>query len=98
MKIFIPNQKYFALLGISRQQSMQPFNAKNLLSFLILFLLVILCGGFLVCDANNLNEYTESIYITSVTITIATIFLTFIWNMNEFFNFIDEWEKIVEQS
>lgn len=100
MKIFISNQKYLATLGITRDQAMQcqPFNARIFLSFLILSLPVISHGGYLFCVANSSKEYTESVYMTTAFICIATDFLAFTWNTKDFFDFVDGWEKCVEQS
>lgn len=100
IKILVSNQEYFATLGINRHQSVQhqPFNVKNLLPSLKFSVCVILCGGFLINEANSFIEYTESVYFTSATIAVAIIFLTFVWNMENYFNFIDGWERCVEKN
>lgn len=100
MKIFLTNQKYFATMGITRHQTKQrqPFNTDNLLSSFKFCLCVTLLVNFLACEANTFKEYTESIYFTSATISIANIFFVFVWNMDDFFDFCDGWEKCAEQS
>lgn len=100
VKIFLPNQKYFATFGICRHQAnqSQSFNVKNLLPSIIFGLAVICCSGFPIYEANNFNEYTQSIYITSATIAATIIFILFISNVKDYFNFIDGWEECVQQS
>lgn len=100
MEIFKSHQDYFVTLGITRHQAEQGqrFNVKILQSFLVLILLVSLFVGFLFCEANSFKAYIGSIYFTSASITIAFIFVSFIWNVKYFFAFIDGWEKYVEQS
>lgn len=100
MKIFKSNQKYFARLGITQYQAMQhqPFNAKNLSGFIFMCFGVILFVGFLLNEANNSREYTESIYFTSAAIALTIGFFEFTWNMKHFFNLVDGWENCVEQS
>lgn len=101
MKILKESQKYFATMGITRHQAMQcqqPFNAKNSQQLVKFCLFVIPFGGFLIFEANSFKEYTESICFTSAIIVIAIIFLAFIWNMRNFFNFVDGWEECVKQS
>lgn len=100
MKIFTSNQEYFAALGITRYQVMQyqSFNARKLRSFRIFILIFSFFAKHLFCEANNFREYTKSIYFTSASIAVTIIFLVFIWNIKDFFNFVDGWEKCVEQS
>lgn len=100
MKILISNQEYFATLGISRHHAVQcqRFNAKALLNLLVFGLGVISCNGFLCYEAKIFKDYTESIYFTSANLATATIFLIIIWNKEKFFDFVDGWEKCVEES
>lgn len=100
MKIFTSNQNHLATLGITRDQAIQcqPFNARIFLSFLILSLPVISHGGYLFCVANSSKEYTESVYMTTAFICIATDFLVFTWNAKDFFDFVDGCEECIEQS
>lgn len=100
MKIFRTNQKYFATFGICRHQAIQrqSFNGKKLLPSFMCCLSLFSYGGFLICEANNFEDYIVSIYLTSAAIAITIIFLSFIWNKDDFFNFVDGWEKCIEQS
>lgn len=59
---------------------------------------VVSYGGFLIFEADSFREYIESVYFTSVIVAVTVIFLTFVWNMNNFFKFVDEWEECVAQS
>lgn len=99
MKILISNQEYLATVGITRHHAMQhqPFNTHNLLSSLEFCLCAISFGAFLIFEANNFREYIESIYFTSAFVAIAATFLSFIWNIESFFHFIDHWEKYAEK-
>lgn len=98
MEIFVSNQVYFATLGIVRHQTTVSFNARILSSCLIMCLSLVSYGGFLIFVANNFKQYTESIYFTSVIASVTVIFLTFVWNIKNFFSFVDEWKDFVAQS
>lgn len=100
MKIFETNLKYFATLGITRHQAMQrqPFNTENVLQFFNHCLCVSLCIGNLLCEANSFREYTDSIYFISSAISVAAMFLQFVWNMKFFFEFIDGLKKCIKES
>lgn len=100
MKIFVSNQECLAKMGVTRDQSVQSrsFNMDVAWQLLKFCICVISMVHFLAFEASGFREYTESIYFTSATISIAYIFLVFVWNMTDFFNFIDGWEKCAEQS
>lgn len=96
MKIFQTTLKFFEYLGIDSQS--RRFNERNLLNISVFGIMVILCCAYLFCEADNLKDYTESIYISSATITALLSFLVFIWRKENIFKFINSWEEVTEKS
>lgn len=99
MKIFQTVQKNLAILGISSMQSNQAFyNRKYLLYLLLSGSLIIMNCVFLIYVAKSFKEYTDSIYITSVSIALFISLSFLIRRMRNLFEFIDNLEKIVDDS
>lgn len=95
MKIFQSTIHFLETLGITSQT--RPINVRSLVTILAFGTMTILiCASF--WEANNFKEYTESIYMSSVTIVIFVTFLFVIWKKENVFEFIDCWEKIAETS
>lgn len=65
---------------------------------MIFSVIAILCCGFFFREANTFKEYTESIYISSVSLTLLSTNAFVIWKMENIFFFIDTWEEIVAKS
>lgn len=100
MDIFGTNLEYFATLGLTRHQAVQrqPFNAKILLQVLKFCGCLILSAGFLIFEANNFQEYAESIYFTSACACYPIAFVVFAQNFRYIFSFIDGWKVCIEES
>lgn len=100
MKSFQSAVEYLASLGITQSQAMQsnPFNVKNIVHMLLFGITAYLCGAFLIYTANSFKDYTESIYISSVTMLVFVVFVILIWKMENVFKFIETWKKTSEQS
>lgn len=96
MKIFQSTKQFLANVGIAPDS--RPFNLRNSLTLLVFGITVILVSSFLFCEANTFKEYTESIYMTSVSWAIFITFLSVIWKKEYIFLFTDQWEKIAETS
>lgn len=97
MKIFQSTKKYLAIVGIVAQ-SRRPFNMRTLATLSGFAIMIILICTFLFCEANSFKDYTESIYMSSVSIAIFSTFSFVIWKRENIFQFIDCWEKIAEAS
>lgn len=94
MKLFEIVRRNFAILGISPHK--HPFNRNSLETFFICGLSCILCGVFLICNANTFREYTESIYMTTMQMVIASIFTIVVVKTSKLFQFVDDFEKYIE--
>lgn len=94
MNFFQSTVEFFEILGVTPNS--RPFNARNLLSIFVFGLTLVLCCVFLVCEAQDVKDYTESIYMSSVFITILLVFLSFIWKKENIFKFITTWKEITE--
>lgn len=78
-------------MGIGPNQ--HQFNRKSLETFFMYGLSSTLCGAFLICDANSFREYTDSIYMTSLTIAIAINFANFVSTSTKLFQYIHDAEE-----
>lgn len=96
MKIFQSTIKYFEIIGITPES--HRFNEKILMNISIFLTLIVLCCAYLPFEADNLKDYTESIYLCSAFITSSLAFLFLIWKKEYIFKFIDDWEEITENS
>lgn len=99
MKILQTVQNNLEILGISSIQSKQAFcNGKVLLCLLLCGLLIVMNCVFLIDVAQSFKEYTDSIYITSVSVAVFSSLVFFIGKMSKLFEMIDSFEKIVDES
>lgn len=96
MKIFQSTLEFLAFIGITAES--RPFNVRNLLVLLTFGTMVTLICTFLLREASTFKDYTDSIYMSSVTIAITTTFLSLIWKKENVFQFIDFWEEIAKTS
>lgn len=96
MKIFQSTVEFLAIVGITPQS--RSFNIRSLLALMAFAIIVILVCAFLFCEASNFKEYTESIYISSVSIAIFSTYSFVIWKKDNIFLFIDCWESIAVTS
>lgn len=99
MKILQTVQMNLETLGISSIQSAQAFyNGKALLYLLLCGSLIIMNCVFLIDVAKSFEEYTDSIYIASVSVAVFFSLLFLISRMASLFELIDNLEKIVDES
>lgn len=102
LKLFEFTQSSFAILGISPQQSTQnyPFNRK-ILMFLLLY--GFMCISHLIYlvravgSANSFAEYTDSIFGTAASISVAIYFVITVFNASVLFRFIDNCGESMEE-
>lgn len=100
MKILESIQEGFSKLGVTSWQSIQtnPFNGKNVMCLVWLFLMTISVCIFLTEEATSLKEYVN---ILGSSITLVVIFIEFalhLWKIKGIFEFIDNFEELIEKS
>lgn len=95
MKLFQSIKKTAAILGIRPDYS---FSGRILVACLHYGLCTILLCLFLFFNAQSYEEYTNSIYNISVSISTATCYILFIFQMDKFFQLYDLSEKIINES
>ena len=93
-------QKNAVNIGINPEQLTAKcvFNEKSLKCFFMLSVLVIFSDLYFFHLANNLQEYTESFYITSMSNAVFLVFSIAIWKMKPMFQFIDACKEISLES
>lgn len=96
MKIHQAIQKKFEILGIGLNQS--RFNGKVMGTYLIYVIGITFSAMFLICEANNFQEYTDNLYITTALAGGFFSFTNMILKMNQLFTLIDNIEKTLGKS
>lgn len=98
MKVLQTVQNNLEIIGISSIQSKQKiYNRKALLYLLLCGTLIIMNCVFLIDVAQSFKEYTDSIYITSVSVAVFFSLLLLISRMANLFELIDNFEKLVDE-
>lgn len=100
LRILQTLQQKFAILGICPIETKQACNSRNklLIGFCIFGISSISHCVFLFGVANTFEEYTNSIYMTTMTISIAAVYLIVVWKMENLFQFIENCEQIIDKS
>lgn len=100
MKIFKSVRVYFRMLGVDADHSIQsnPFNAKNLLVFIVFILSIISNFVYILNYANSFEEYTNCINTVSTVFIGITVFGILVWKMRELFEFIQCLENAIQNS
>lgn len=91
---------YLMRVGMTSYQSMQqhPFNMRNTTTLMNLVTYVFCVVMFLIYDAKNLKEYTDSIYL-SISVGGAALNFAFVnWEMAKIFRFIENLQHVVNAS
>lgn len=92
--------KYFAILGISKQQmrTSYTFNARILMAFLVNGLCVFSSAMYITHGVNNSVEFVECLYSTSSATASAVALAIIIWKLENFFKFLNDFENVVGKS
>lgn len=100
MEIFQSIQNNFAILGIGRNQLTRKHNTnvKNVLSLFLHTFFTIANFLYLARMANNLREYADGIFTTSAVLVCGASMLIIVWTMPNWFELIDNLEKIINSS
>lgn len=96
MKLFQISQKYFSLLGYSFDQHW--LNKKSLIACINFWLGSFLSCLYILLEANSFWEYTNSLYITSLSITISVCFQIGIVQIMKMWHVIDSAEQLISMS
>lgn len=92
MKVFETFQKNAIFIGINANQleRSHSFNTRSLQCFLVLGVLSIFSDIYFIRLANSFREYTQSVYITTMSNAVFLVFSIAIWQMEALFRFIDD--------
>lgn len=88
-------QRNFAIAGIVPNLAAKPYslNGKVKLGFLTLGLAIICNFTYTFCEANTFIEYTQSIFMSTLTVIVDFALFTLVVNVKKLFKFIDDSEK-----
>lgn len=98
-KIFQIIQRNFTILGISSSFSRQNdlLNKSVLKATTFYMLNCILNSMFLICEANNFREFTDSIIATISLFGILLVYVMAVLNMTKLFEFIQNCENAIDE-
>lgn len=89
-------ERNLILLGISRKQSINAFYVKVFVGNLLLSSSVILHIKFLYRDDVTIEEYTKSLFMTSITSMSFLCYANMILKKEKFFELIDMFESVTQ--
>lgn len=96
MKILQITQKGIAVGGIKSDE--HRFNRKTSLVFFVFALCITSQCIFIVRSTNNFIEYTDCVYKTGTTISVAVCYTSLVFYKKKLFSFISDIEKIANKS
>lgn len=94
MKLFINLRREYEILGVSPVQNVNKYFRQ----FCTLFFQVqlsITAAIYLFVEAKTIQEYADSFYAFATTAATAINIFSFIWNMENIFNLIQNLEKAI---
>lgn len=100
MMIFQEVQKNFAFLGINplKQRQQNVLNIRNVITIIILAHGFIITNVHLLCKSNAFNEYVGSFWVTCSFTTACVNFVVLILQTPKVFDFIGNFELIIQKS
>ena len=101
MKVLKIFQRNFPMLGICPRSESSEKNSLNSKNKFVLFASIdgiISCCVHLAYIADSFEDYTNSIYSISATLTCTICYASMIWKMPTLFRFIDELEQTLDKS
>lgn len=100
MRVFQSIQTYFSILGINSDQSHKKnlFNAKNVIALVILCVCIVINSMYIIFEANTIDEYAKSVFMTTTSIVSILILAANIWRMAYFFKYINGLEQLIKNS
>lgn len=94
MKLMLALEKEGATIGIGRH----PINRRCLKPLLVHGFGIITSGAYFFNGAQSFREYSDSVFLTSVMIGVAICYAIALSKMKDFFECVDETERIIEES
>lgn len=100
MRLFQCNKKSCELMGIHLSHSKQScsFDFKTPLILLPNIIFFICSLSFLLFEANSIENYDESFFMTSASMASIANFLNVIWKMPNLLKMIANFEEKIEKS
>lgn len=100
LKILQLSQMNFAAIGISRNlvDELYPFNEKVSLGFLTVVLSIIFDLMYTIREAETFAEYNQSVYMSSLAITIIFALAIILLNVTKLFTLIEKFENLSNSS
>lgn len=94
--VFTVLQRKFDTLGINADQAKKTdlFNTKITLGFIVLSFDVFFQYSYIVNEAQGFQQYTESIYMSSIATASLLFLATIVFKMDKFFELI-EWVEVL---
>lgn len=100
MEIFALLRKHLAICGIELTQKpspSHPFNVKNLIVVILLYVFVILSIASL-NEANTYEDYTDILYLSVSIGVCGIVYVIIVWKSPELLRFLDSLAEIVNES
>lgn len=99
MKIFQSIEDALERFGIYRPPPNQPcqrWSLRSELTMAYLIVFCILCCIFIAFQAEDITEYSDAIFATSVAIAIVGVLAINLWKMPNIFQLIDNLQELIE--
>lgn len=93
--IFQLVQKNLSVLGITKTQSVRVFRIKVLIGGFLLGIHIIIHLKFFFGEANSFSEYSESTFLSSVSVVAMWCYANLIHEREKILEFIEEIEKLL---
>lgn len=92
-------QQYFAVLGmdVNAQNRSNPFNVRSVIANCVFCSSAILTSGYLLTEAETIEEYIDSVSITTATIIDTFIYLSFFYRLSKFSKFVNSLEETFQE-
>ena len=94
MKLYQSNQDNLSSLGISSVE--KSFNRRMVKTYLIYGLSNISANLYLIFEANNFLQYTNSVYVTTGLALIIIGFSIMIFKTSKLYQFMDDCDKLAD--
>lgn len=100
MRVFVVIRESLGRLGIHAPEAFEKFrkfNKRNICGLAVYLFCDISTVMSLICDAQTIAEYSDSIIAFSATFFINGMYINFIVNTQEIFNLVQRIENIIQK-
>lgn len=100
MRVFVVIRETLGRLGIHAPKAFEKFrnfNKRNVCGLVVYLSYNISTVVFLIYDAETMSEYSDSIYLFSVTFVLNAMYINLIVNTKEIFNLVERLENIIQK-